>query len=129
MDVSRAFEKSPEGYQALTWVLYIAAGAVACAQWIDISGTTLFIGTIAIIAISGMRKAEAASTIYGSHLNNIFTVMLGVLLVGALLWLIFIGTFGIGIIVTWPLSWVLIAWSLWRLIRGFIKLSDGVAYV
>jgi uncharacterized membrane protein len=128
MELNRALEKSPEGYQALSWVLYVAAGAVAASHWIDWTGTSVLIGAVIIVIMAGLRKQEAANTIHGSHLQNIFSVMLAYLLLGALLWLVTVLTLGIGALITWPLSLVLTAWTAYRLIRGLMRLNDGVAY-
>jgi hypothetical protein len=35
---------------------------------------------------------------------------------------------GIGIIINWPLSMLLVAWSDYRLIKGVLRLRDGVAF-
>ncbi len=128
VDFGRALEKSPEGYEALTWVLYIAAGLLSATPFVDLSFSTLFFGSIAVLVISGLRKSEAASTIYGGHLQNIFTVMLAGMVIGGLLSVFFWLTLGFGVIITWPLSMLLLAWSAYRLIKGFLRLKDGVAF-
>jgi uncharacterized membrane protein len=128
VDFGRALEKSTEGYEALTWVLYIAAGVVTASPWIDISGTALFVGSIVILIIAGLRKSEAAATLFGSHMQNVFSVMLASMLIGGLLWLFTVMTLGIGIIISWPLSMLLVAWSAYRLIKGVLRLKDGVAF-
>jgi uncharacterized membrane protein len=128
VDFGRMFEKSNEGYEALTWALYAAAGVVTASPWIDISGTALFAGSIVILVIAGLRKSEAGATLFGSHMQNIFSVMLASMLIGGLLWLFTVMTLGIGIIISWPLSMLLIAWSAYRLIKGVLRLKDGVAF-
>ena len=74
-DISKTFERNPEGYQALTWVLYICSGAIALATLGEISGTLLLVGCIVVILLARTRKDDAAPTIYGSHLANISSVM------------------------------------------------------
>jgi uncharacterized membrane protein len=128
IDINRVFEKSPEGFQSLSWILYFAAGAVAASHWIDWTGTSVLVGAVVILVLSGLRKNEAASTIFGSHLQNIFSVMLAYLLVGTMLWLFTVLTLGIGVIITWPLSIILLLWAAYRLIKGLMRLNDGVAY-
>jgi uncharacterized membrane protein len=128
VDFGRILEKSPEGYESLSWALYVGAGVVTASPWLDISGSTLLFGSIVILIIAGLRKSEAASTIFGSHINNVFSVMLASMIIGGLLWLFTVLTLGIGIIISWPLSMLLVAWSAYRLIKGALRLKDGVAY-
>lgn len=128
VDFGRVLEKSPEGYEALTWALYVAAGVVTASPWLDFTTSTLFLGSIAILVIAGFRKSEAASTIFGGHMQNIFSVMLASMLIGALLTAIFWLTLGILVFITWPLSWLLVFWAAYRLIKGALRLKDGVAF-
>jgi uncharacterized membrane protein len=129
VDFGRILEKSPQGFESLSWALYIAAGVVTASPWLDFSNSTLFIGSIVILVISALRKGEAASTIFGSHMGNVFNVMLASMIIGFLLSTFFWLTLGIGFFITVPLSWLLILWSAYRLIKGALRLKDGVAYV
>jgi uncharacterized membrane protein len=128
VDIGKALERTPEGYLALTWVLYVGSAALAAATLGEFSGTLLFLGAIVVIVLSSSRKADAAATIYGSHLENISGVM-WVNLVASLLLIAFTFiTFGIGIIITWPLYLVLLVWTGFKLIKGMMKLNDAQAY-
>ncbi|MBL8789463.1 MAG: hypothetical protein JNM45_03135 [Rhizobiales bacterium] len=127
-DVSKTFDRSPEGYHALTWVLYICSLGVAVATLGEISGTILLVGCVAIILLARTRKEEAANTVYGSHLSNIATVMTIALVVAAILLAFTIITFGIGILVTWPAYVLFLLWLGYRLVRGMMRLNDGLAY-
>jgi uncharacterized membrane protein len=127
-DLGKTFERSPEGYLALTWVLYVASAALAAATVGEFSGTLLFLGAIAVIVLSSSRKTDAVSTIYSSHLANISRVM-WVNLVASLCLIAFTTiTFGIGVIITWPLYLVLLVWTGFKLINGMMKLNDAKAY-
>jgi uncharacterized membrane protein len=128
MDIAKAFDRTPEGYLALSWVLYVASGALAAATLGEFSGTLLFLGAIVVIVMASSRKSGAASTIYGSHLENISRVM-WINLVASLLLIAFTFiTFGIGVIITWPLYLVLLVWTGFKLIRGMMKLSEAQDY-
>ena len=128
IDPTKALDRSPEGIEALTWVLYIASAALAALTLGDISGTLLFIGCIVVIVLSSSRLADASNSIHASHLANIKRVMtvnlIASLVLIAVTWL----TLGIGIIFTWPAFLVLLIWTGFKLIRGLMKLNDGVAY-
>ena len=75
MDFTKALERTPQGYLALSWVLYVGSAALAAATLGEFSGTLLFLGAIGVIVVASSRKADAAPTIYGSHLENISRVM------------------------------------------------------
>jgi uncharacterized membrane protein len=128
MDLGKAFDRTPEGYLALSWVLYVGSATLAAATLGEFSGTLLFLGAIVVIVLASSRKADAATTIYGSHLENISRVM-WVNLVASLLLIAFTFiTFGIGVIITWPLYLVLLIWTGFKLIKGMMKLSEAQAY-
>lgn len=128
MDVSKVFARTAEGYLALSWVLYIASAALAAATLGEFSGTLLFLGAIVVIVLASSRKADAASTIYGSHLENISRVMWFNLIASLCLIAFTFITFGIGVIITWPLYLVLLVWTGFKLIRGMMKLSEAQGY-
>jgi uncharacterized membrane protein len=129
VDVSKTLERSPEGFQALSWVLYILSCGLAAFTLGEISGTLLFLGCIAVIVLASSREKDAANTIYSSHLANIRKTMtvnlIAALILLALTWM----TFGIAIIITWPLYLCFLVWTGFKLIKGLMKLNDGVAYV
>jgi uncharacterized membrane protein len=125
VDISKAFDRNPEGYQALSWVLYVASGAIALATLGEFSGTLLLVGCLVVIFLARSRKDDAASTIYGSHLANIASTMTIALIAAILLLAITILTLGIGIIVTWPAYVLFLLWLGYKLIRGMMKLNDG----
>ncbi len=127
-DISKTFDRSPEGYQALTWVLYICSGAIALATLGEISGTLLLVGCIVVILLARTRKDDAAPTIYGSHLANISSVMTIALVVAVLLLAFTIVTLGIGILITWPLYVLFLLWLGYRLVKGMMRLNDGQGY-
>jgi uncharacterized membrane protein len=128
MDISKAFDRTPEGYLALSWVLYIASAALAAATLGEFSGTLLCLGAIVVIVLASSRKSGASSTIYGSHLENISGVMWVNLVASMLLIAFTFITFGLGIIITYPLYLVLLVWTGFKLIRGMMKLSEAQAY-
>ena len=125
VDISKAFDRNPEGYQALSWVLYVASGAISLATLGEFSGTLLLVGCLVVIFLARSRKDDAASTIYGSHLANIASTMTIALVVAILLLVFTIATLGIGIIITWPLYFLFLLWLGYTLIRGMMKLNDG----
>jgi uncharacterized membrane protein len=128
VDIGKTLERSPQGYLTLSWVLYIASAVLAAATLGEFSGTLLFLGAIVVIVLSSSRKTDAASTIYGSHLENISRVM-WVNLVASLCLIAFTWiTFGIGVIITWPLFCILLIWTGFKLIKGMMRLSEAQAY-
>lgn len=125
VDLGKTLERTPEGYLALSWVLYVGSATLAAATLGEFSGTLLFLGAIVVIVLSTSRKTDAAATIYGSHLENISRVM-WVNLVASLCLIGFTWiTFGIGVIITWPLFLILLIWTGFKLIRGMMKLSEA----
>jgi uncharacterized membrane protein len=128
VDPTKALERTPQGFEALSWVLYIGSAGIAALTLGDISGTILFLGCIAVIVLSSSRAKEAEATIFGSHLANIKRVMtinlIASLILIAVTWL----TLGIGIILTWPAFVILLVWTGFKLIRGMMKLNDGLPY-
>ncbi len=128
IDFGKTFERTPEGLEAMTWVLYIVSCGIAAFTLGDISGTVLFLGCIAVIVLSSSREKDAKGTLYESHLANIRKVMtvnlVAAIILIAVTWL----TLGIGIILTWPIYLCFLIWTGFKLIRGLMKLNDGLAY-
>jgi uncharacterized membrane protein len=128
IDFGKTLERSPEGIEALTWVLYIGSCALAAFTVGEISGTLLFLGCIAVIVLASSREKDATGTIYQTHLVNIRKTMtvnlVAALVLIALTWI----TFGIGIIFTWPAYICFLVWTGFKLIRGLMKLNDGTGY-
>ena len=128
VEPGKMLERTPEGYNALTWILYFVSAGIAVATLGEISGTLLCVGAIAVIVLASSRKNDAAGTIFVSHLENIRWVMLVNLIASIILLTVTLITFGIGIIITWPLYVILLVWTGFKLIRGMMKLNDGVGY-
>jgi uncharacterized membrane protein len=128
IDIGKTFERSPEGYNALSWVLYIGSAALSAATLGEFSGTLLFLGAIVVIFLASSRKSDAAGTIYGSHLGNITTTMWVNLIAALLLMAITYLTLGLGIIITWPAYILVLIFVGYRLIKGMMKLNDGQPY-
>ncbi len=128
IDLSKVFERSPEGYHALSWVLYVASGAIAIATLGEFSGTLLLVGCLVVIFLARSRKQDAAGSIHGSHLGNIASSMTIALVVAIVLLAVTIATLGIGVIITWPVYVLFLLWLGYKLIRGMLKLNDGQPY-
>ncbi len=128
VDPGKMLERTPEGFNALAWVLYFVSAGLAVATLGEISGTLLCIGAIVVIVLSSSRKSDAAGTIFASHLENIRWVMLVNLIASIILLTLTFITFGLGIVITWPLYVILLVWTGFKLIRGMMKLNDGVGY-
>ena len=111
--LDKALDRTPEGFQALTWILYVASCGLAAFTLGEISGTLLFLGCIVVIVLASSREKDAAATIYASPLALIAVTFL---------------TLGIGIIVTWPIYLCFLVWTGFKLIRGLMKLNDGQPY-
>lgn len=124
-DFGKTFEHTPEGYQALTWALYVASGLIAVATLGEISGTLLLIGCIVVIVLARSRRDGAAGTIYGSHFARIAKVMTISLVVAVILLALTWVTLGFGIIITWPLYVLYLLWLAYMLVTGMMKLNDG----
>jgi uncharacterized membrane protein len=129
IDPTKMLERTPEGVQSLTWVLYIASAALSAATVMaDVSGTLLFVGAIVVIVLASSRKPEATNTVYQSHLANISHAMWVNLIAAVVLMLITYATFFLGIILTWPAYIVVLIYVGFRLIGGMMKLNDGQNY-
>jgi uncharacterized membrane protein len=128
VDPGKMLQRTPEGYQALTWVLYIVSAGIAAATLGEFSGTLLCLGCIAVIVLASSRKSDAAATIYGSHLSNIRWVMIVNLIASLILITITVITLGLGVVITLPLYVILLIWTGFKLIRGMMKLNDGAGY-
>jgi uncharacterized membrane protein len=128
IDFSKTFERSPKGIEALSWALYIVSGGLAALTLGEFSGTILFLGCIAVIVLSSSREKDAAGSLYESHLANVRKVMTVNLIAAVILIAITWLTLGIGVILTWPVYLCVLIWTGFKLIRGLMKLNDGVAY-
>lgn len=98
--------KSLRNVAFLVYILYIASYFV---------GITSLIGVI----IAHVKKNDAAGTLYESHLCNqrqIFWWGLLVGILGALLTFVFVG---------WFVLLGVFVWSLYRVIKGILRLNDG----
>ncbi len=127
IDFGKTLERTPEGYLALCWALYISSAVLAAATLGEFSGTLLFLGAIVVIVMSSSRKTDAAATIYGSHLENISKIM-WVNLVASLCLIAFTWiTFGLGVVITYPLYLILLIWTGFKLVKGMVKLNDAQA--
>jgi uncharacterized membrane protein len=124
-DLSKAFEQTPTGYRAMCWALYLASAAIGLATLGEFSGTLLALGCVVVILLARSRKTPASATIYGSHFAKIARVMTVSLVIALALLFITIITFGIGVIITWPLYLVFLIWLTIVLVRGMLKLNDG----
>jgi uncharacterized membrane protein len=128
IDIGKTFERSPEGFNALSWVLYIASAGLSAATLGEFSGTLLFLGAIAVIVLASSRKSDAAGTIHGSHLGNITTTMWINLIAALVLMAITFVTLGFGVIITYPAYIIVLIFVGFRLIKGMMRLNDGQAY-
>ena len=124
MDISKALDKTEEGYESLSWALYFGTIATGVIGLIPPLAFLCFVLYIAIMILAYIRKTDADGTLYASHLQNTFTVGIVSLVVSALLVLFTIGTLGFGVILAIPLWLVLIVWSLYRIITGMLALRD-----
>jgi uncharacterized membrane protein len=128
IDVGKALDRTPEGYLSLSWVLYLASAGLAAATLGEFSGTVLFLGAIVVIVMASSRKTDAATTIYASHLDNISKVMWVNLIASLGLIAFTFITFGLGVVITYPLYLVLLIWTGFKLINGMMKLNDAKPY-
>jgi uncharacterized membrane protein len=129
IDPTKMLERTSEGVQSLTWVLYIASAALSAATVMaDVSGTLLFIGAIVVIVLASSRKTDAAGSIHQSHLANVSHAMWVNLIAALVLMFITYATFFIGVIFTWPAYLIVLVYVGFRLIRGMMKLNDSQAY-
>ena len=128
VDLTKAFDRTPEGIASLTWVLYIVSCGLAALTLGDFSGTLLFLGCIGVVVLASSREKEAGNSIHASHLGNIKRVMTVNLIASVILIAVTWLTLGIGIVITYPAFLVLLVWTGFKLIRGLMKLNDGVGY-
>lgn len=128
VSVDKMLERTPEGFKALSTILYVGSGALAALTLGEVSGTLLLIGCIVVIVLASSREKDAAGTIYASHLANIRTTMMVNLVAALVLIAITFLTLGIGIIITWPIYLIVLVWTGFKLIRGLLKLNDEVPY-
>jgi uncharacterized membrane protein len=124
MDFTKALDKSEEGYEALSWVLYFGTIATGIVGLMPPLAFLCFVLYIAIMVLAYIRKTDAAGTLYASHLQNTFTVGIVSFVVSVILILFTIGTLGFGAILAIPLWLVLLVWSLYRIITGMLALKE-----
>jgi uncharacterized membrane protein len=81
--------------------------------------------SIIAVILNYVKRSEARGTWLESHFRwQIRTFWFGLLWI-ALCLLFVIGTFGIGIIVAWLPIGVVGLWFIYRIVRGWMALSDG----
>lgn len=81
---------------------------------------------IAALVLAYAKRADVLNTIYYSHMENIIHTFWMSLIVGLFAcFLIF--TFILAII-GWPLIGVLFVWASYRMLKGFLRVSDNRAY-
>jgi uncharacterized membrane protein len=124
MDFTKALDKTEEGYEALSWVLYFGTIATGIIGLMPPLAFLCFVLYIAIMVLAYIRKADAAGTLYATHLQNTFTVGIVSFVVSVLLILFTIGTLGFGAILAIPIWLVLVVWSLYRIITGMLALRE-----
>ena len=124
MDISKALDKTEEGYESLSWALYFGTIATGVVGLIPVLSFLCFVLYIAIMILAYIRKTDAGGTLYASHLQNTFTVGIVSFVVSILLIVFTIGTLGFGAILAIPLWLVLVIWSLCRIISGLLALRD-----
>lgn len=127
INLNQIFDRTPQGYHTLCWSLYLASAAIGLATLGEFSGTLLTIGCVVVIILAHSRKTESSATIYGSHFARIARIMTISLIVALALMFVTIVTLGIGIIITWPLYLIFLIWLAVMLVRGMLKLNDGLA--
>jgi uncharacterized membrane protein len=128
VDLGKTMERTPEGFHALSWVLYVASAGLSAATLGEFSGTLLFLGAIVVIVFASSRKSDAANTVYASHLANITKVMWVNLIAAMLLLAITIMTLGFGVIITYPAYLIVLIYVGFKLIKGMMRLSEGQPY-
>jgi len=134
IDFYRMLDREPEGYESLCWVLYVVSFLMAVFSLGPVSGAPLlqdcllvFVVIVAIV-LASKREKDAAGTIFESHLGNIRMTMtvnlIATLALTAFAWV----TLGVGIVLTWKIYLCVLVWTGFKLIRGLMKLNDGVGY-
>ena len=81
---------------------------------------------IAALVLAYAKRGDVINTIYYSHMENIIHSFWVALLVGIFAYFL-IFTFILAII-GWPLIVVLFIWTCYRMIKGFLRISDNRAY-
>lgn len=99
-------DKSLRNIALAVYILYIVSYFV---------GITSLIGVI----IAHVKRGDAAGTIYESHLRNQITVFWMGLLLGIVGFLL---TF---VVVGWFVLLGVFVWTLYRIIKGLLRLNDG----
>ena len=112
--------KDVEGSMTVTHILY---GLHALAPF-----TMLLLALVAMI-VGMVKRDDVRGTWLETHFSwlsrTFWWGLLWWILAWVVFWILTIGTFGIGIIFTWIFPTIVFVWYLYRVIVGWIKLSDG----
>lgn len=128
MDFGKSFEKTNEGYETLSWLLYWGTIGATLLGLIPVFAILSLVAYLGILVLAFIRSKDAEGTLYESHFRNVLTVGV-VSFVGALvLFLVTIGTLGFGAIITIPAWIVLLLWCIYRIIKGMLRLKEKSAF-
>lgn len=82
--------------------------------------------TVAALILAYVKRADVMGTLYYSHIENIIHTCWMSFFVGLIAsFLIFTFIFAI---IGWPLVGILLIWSAYRMLKGFMRLSENRAY-
>lgn len=128
MDISKSFEKTNEGYESLSWVLYWGTVGATLVGLIPFFAFLSIVAYLGILVLAFIRSKDADGTLYATHFRNVFFVGV-VSFVGSILLLILtVGTLGFGAIITIPAWIALVLWCIYRIIKGMLRLKENAAF-
>jgi len=110
----------PQGGPSLRTLCHVAYGLFALGV---VSGGFIGVATIAAVVLAYVKRSDAAGTVYAKHFDWLLATFWWGLLwlaISGIATLIFIGW--LGVLAT-------VVWIVYRLIRGWLALSDGRAPV
>ena len=131
MGSNGGMEQPPQTSSLKTWTQLIYA-LHALSLLVGILGVATVIGSflfgwpsIVAVIMNYVKRSEARGTWLESHFRwQIRTFWFG-LLWCAICGLFVIGTFGVGLLIVWMPAAILTIWFVYRIVRGWMALSDG----
>lgn len=124
---SNSLSDTESSFKNLSWILYWGTVVMNVIGLFPVFVWVSLVMMIGIVIISALKMAPSVGTIFNSHFRNIVVVSI-VSVVGYFILLLFtIGTLGIGLIVTIPLTIALLIWYVYRVVKGMLRLNENKA--
>ena len=121
---SNSLSDSESSFKNLAWILYWGTVAMNIIGLFPVFLWVSLVMMIGIVIFAAMKMAPSSGTIYNSHFRNIVVVSVVSCIGYFLLFLVTVGTLGLGLIITVPLSIALLIWYTYRIVKGMLRLNE-----